>query len=167
MLEVLKRFERAIVFSLLVMLMLAVLSATLELDFLLFKQFMKPPRMFLLDMSKVLPIFSLFLTVLMGVGMLEIVKYYLRKDTLHVEVVFLVSMIAAARKIIVLDYRVAVAETLTVPPPSLWPFVEAFTCSRRPYARITRRASPESVSTGMSKFLDLRKDFASFRGGPG
>ena len=112
MLEVLKRFERVIVFSLLVMLMLAVLSSTLELAFLLFKQFMKPPRMFLLDMSEVLPIFSLFLTVLMGVGTLEIVKDYLRKATLHVEVVFLVAMIAAARKIIVLDYGVTAAETL-------------------------------------------------------
>ncbi len=107
MLEILNKFERVIVHSLLVMLMLAVLSSTVELGVLLVEQFMKPPRLFLLDMSELLPIFSFFLMVLIGVELIEVVKVYLSEDTLHVEVVFLVAMIAVARKVIVLDYKVA------------------------------------------------------------
>ena len=106
MLEILNKFERVIVHSLLVMLMLAVLSSTVELGVLLVEQFMKPPRLFLLDMSELLPIFSFFLMVLIGVELIEVVKVYLSEDTLHVEVVFLVAMIAVARKVIVLDYKV-------------------------------------------------------------
>ncbi len=106
MLGILNKFERAIVHSLLIMLMLAVLSSTVELAVLLVEQFMKPPRLFLLDMSELLPIFSFFLMVLIGVELIEVVKVYLSEDTLHVEVVFLVAMIAVARKVIVLDYEV-------------------------------------------------------------
>ena len=135
MLEILNKFERVIVHSLLVMLMLAVLSSTVELGVLLVEQFMKPPRLFLLDMSELLPIFSFFLMVLIGVELIEVVKVYLSEDTLHVEVVFLVAMIAVARKVIVLDYKVTSLGCSTAPPPSLSPCVGAFTCSRRPYAR--------------------------------
>ncbi len=82
MLEILNKFERVIVASLLFMLMLAVLSSTVELAVLLFNQLMQPPRMFLLDMSELLEIFSFFLMVLIGVELLEIVKDYLKEDTL-------------------------------------------------------------------------------------
>ena len=98
MLGILNKFERAIVHSLLIMLMLAVLSSTVELAVLLVEQFMKPPRLFLLDMSELLPIFSFFLMVLIGVELIEVVKVYLSEDTLHVEVVFLVAMIAVGPK---------------------------------------------------------------------
>ncbi len=112
MLEILNKFERVIVASLLFMLMLAVLSSTVELAVLLFNQLMQPPRMFLLDMSELLEIFSFFLMVLIGVELLEIVKDYRKEDTLHVEVVFLVAMIAVARKVIVLDYKTTSPGTL-------------------------------------------------------
>ena len=105
MLEILNKFERVIITSLLVMLMLAILSSTVELAVLLVQQLLKPPRLFLLDMSELLPIFSFFLMVLIGVELLEVLKTYLKEESLHVEVVFLVAMIAMARKVIVLDYK--------------------------------------------------------------
>ena len=77
MLQFLNKFERVIVHSLLVMLMLAVLASTVELAVLLVEQFMKPPRLFLLDMSELLPIFSFFLMVLIGVELIEVMKDYL------------------------------------------------------------------------------------------
>ena len=40
-----------------------------------------------------------------GLELLETVKTYLAKDQLHVEVVFLVAMIAVARKVILLDAK--------------------------------------------------------------
>ena len=112
MLQFLNKFERVIVHSLLVMLMLAVLASTVELAVLLVEQLMKPPRPFLLDMSELLPIFSFFLMVLIVVELIEVVKDYLTENTLHVEVVFLVAMIAVARKVIVLDYKSTSPQTL-------------------------------------------------------
>ena len=85
MLEFLNKFERLIVHSLLVMLMLAVLSSTVELAVLLVEQFMKPPRLFLLDISELLLIFSFFLMVLIGVELIEVVKDYLTENTLHAQ----------------------------------------------------------------------------------
>ena len=50
--------------------------------------------------------------VLIGVELIEVMKDYLTENTLHVEVVFLVAMIAVARKVIVLDYKVTSPQTL-------------------------------------------------------
>ncbi|MEO8209178.1 MAG: phosphate-starvation-inducible PsiE family protein [bacterium] len=50
-------------------------------------------------------IFGLFLLVLIGIELLETIKMYIKKNTIHVEVVFLVAMIAVARHIIELDYK--------------------------------------------------------------
>ena len=43
--------------------------------------------------------------VLIGLELLETIKAYLDHNMIHVEVVFLVAMIAVARKIIILDYK--------------------------------------------------------------
>jgi uncharacterized membrane protein (DUF373 family) len=45
----------------------------------------------------------MFLLVLIGIELLEIVKIYLVQKTVHVEVVFTVAMIAIARKVVILD----------------------------------------------------------------
>ena len=50
--------------------------------------------------------------VLIGVELIEVVKDYLTENTLHVEIVFLVAMIAVARKVIVLDYKSTSPQTL-------------------------------------------------------
>jgi uncharacterized membrane protein (DUF373 family) len=42
--------------------------------------------------------------VLIGLELLETIKAYLEKDTVHAEVVFLVAMVAIARKVIILEY---------------------------------------------------------------
>ena len=54
----------------------------------------------------------MFLLVLIGVELLETVKMYLAKKTVHVEVVFTVAMIAIARKVIILDVKELFSLTL-------------------------------------------------------
>jgi len=48
-----------------------------------------------------LEIFGCFLLVLIGVELLETVKAYFKKDTIHIRVVLEVALIAMARKVIV------------------------------------------------------------------
>ncbi len=100
----LKRFERVIVVILLVMMACVVLLSTVELAVLIVEQMLLPPLM-LLDMGKLLKIFSFFLMVLIGLELIEVIKVYLVDEQVHVEVIFLVAIIAIARKVIVLDVK--------------------------------------------------------------
>ncbi len=63
----------------------------------------KPPRPVLLDLGEMLQVFNFFLLILVGLELIEVIKDYLREDTVHVEVVLLVALIAVARKVIILD----------------------------------------------------------------
>lgn len=109
--KILKKFEKAIVVVLLGLMMLAVLASTVELAIILYQQLMKPPVL-LLDLEEMLEVFGFFLMVLIGLELLETIKAYLDKDRVHVEVVFLVAIVAAARKIIILDYKTMTPDML-------------------------------------------------------
>ena len=100
----LEKLERAIVLSLLVMMVAVVLLSTVDLGWTIVKDIITPP-LFLLDIDELLDVFGMFLLVLIGVELLETVKMYLTKKTVHVEVVFTVAMIAIARKVIILDVK--------------------------------------------------------------
>ncbi len=43
--------------------------------------------------------------VLIGIELLETIKAYIEEERVHAEVVFLVAIVAVARKIIILDYN--------------------------------------------------------------
>ncbi len=109
--KILKTFERGIVVALLGLMMLAVLASTVELAIILCRQLMKPPVL-LLNLEEMLEVFGFFLMVLIGLELLETIKAYLDKDRVHVEVVFLVAIVAAARKIIILDYKTMTPDML-------------------------------------------------------
>ena len=104
MLEYLKKFERIIITSLIAMMTLVVFLATVELGWIIIKDIMTAP-VFLLEIAELLEIFGLFLLVLIGIELLEMIKIYLEKNVIHVEVVFSVAMIAVGRKIVILDVK--------------------------------------------------------------
>ncbi|MBM4032770.1 MAG: phosphate-starvation-inducible E-like protein [Planctomycetes bacterium] len=104
-------FERAIVVALLAMMMVAVTAATIYLGYTLVCELARPPVM-LLSGEAVPQLFGLALMVLIGLELLETMKTYLSKARFQVEVVFLVAMIAMARKVILLDVKVPDAGTL-------------------------------------------------------
>lgn len=102
MLEFLKRFEHIIVISLIAMMILVVLLATIELGWIIIKDIITPP-VILLEIGELLEIFGFFLLVLIGVELLETIKAYLLEKVVHVEIVLEVALIAIARKVIILD----------------------------------------------------------------
>ena len=102
MLPYLEKFERAITFTLLVLMASVVLLATIELAWILVKDVLTPP-VFLLEIHELLELFSLFLLVLIGIELLHSVKTFLFRREIHLESVLTVAMIAVARKIIVLE----------------------------------------------------------------
>jgi uncharacterized membrane protein (DUF373 family) len=111
MLEYLKRFEKVVTVSLAIMMATVVLLATVELGWLIVKDIVSPP-IFILEIDELLDIFGLFLLVLIGIELLETIKAYLKESVVHVEVVFLLAMIAIARKVIIIDIKAVDGLTL-------------------------------------------------------
>ena len=99
-----KVFERTIVILLGSMMALVIFISTIELGWIIVKSIIVPPT-FLLDITKLLDMFGLFLLILIGVELLESIKVYLTEKAFRVETILLVGIIAMARKVIVLDIR--------------------------------------------------------------
>jgi len=114
MLKFLKRFERVIAFTLIGMMSVIIILSVLELGWTIAKDIIdnfKGPLNFMV-LDNLLAIFGLFLLILIGVELLETMKIYLRDDTVHIEVIILVAIIAIARKAVVLDLEKVDAITI-------------------------------------------------------
>lgn len=96
--------ERAVVLSLLGMMLITIVISTVELGIIMYEQIVAPPFM-LLDIDNLLEIFGFFLMVLIGLELFETIRIYLEESTVHVEVVMLVAIVAVSRKIIIIDYK--------------------------------------------------------------
>jgi uncharacterized membrane protein (DUF373 family) len=55
--------------------------------------------------GNLMELFSLFLVILIGIELLETVKAFLMKETIQVEIVVLVAIIAVSRKVIIWDFN--------------------------------------------------------------
>jgi uncharacterized membrane protein (DUF373 family) len=102
MIALIKKFEKFLIFSLVVMMAIVLLLATIELGWIIVKDIVTPP-LFLLEIDELIEIFGLFMLVLIGIELLEtIIKTYLDRSTEHVTIVIAVALIAISRKVIVL-----------------------------------------------------------------
>jgi uncharacterized membrane protein (DUF373 family) len=100
-----EKFERYIVIGLLGMMVVVVFLGTVELAVVLVEQMIKPPIMILLNIDEMLEIFGFFLMILIGLELIETMKVYLVEESVHVEIIFLVAIIAITRKVIILDIK--------------------------------------------------------------
>jgi uncharacterized membrane protein (DUF373 family) len=92
-----------ILFTLLIMMSLVVLLATIELGWIIIKDIITPP-LFLLEINELFEIFGLFMLVLISIELLEtIAKTYTNQSANHAKIVMTVAIIAISRKIIILD----------------------------------------------------------------
>lgn len=101
---ILEKFEKIIMTALSVFMTVVVAVATLELGYLIVKDMVSPPILFL-DLEELVDIFGLFLLVLIGIELLETIRTYSKERLVRVEVVVLVAIIAVARKVIITDYK--------------------------------------------------------------
>jgi uncharacterized membrane protein (DUF373 family) len=105
MFTILKKYEKFMIQALMVMMAIVLGIATIDLGWLLIKDFIQPPFL-LLSVDQLLEIFGLFMLVLIGIELLEtIMKSYLTQGQPHYEVVLSVAIIAIARKVIILDFK--------------------------------------------------------------
>jgi uncharacterized membrane protein (DUF373 family) len=97
---VMTKVQKSTVLTLAGMLVVVMVLSTIHLGVLIVQEIMKPPR-FLIPVQGLLEIFGYFLLVLIGVELIETLKAYVKKDTIHVRVVLEVALIAMARKVII------------------------------------------------------------------
>jgi len=102
LLRYLKKFEKAIISSLIVMMVFVIFLSTIRIGWILVEEMFQPPLM-ILKAEDLMRLFGFFLLILIGIELLESVKTYLTEDKIHVEVVLSVALVAVSRKIIILD----------------------------------------------------------------
>lgn len=105
--NILKLVERVIIIAMVIFMAIVLIVATGEIAVVMYKGLVSPsPEAgMILDVNELVHIFGFFLNVLIGLELFETVKLYLKENVFHGEVILLVSLIAVARKVIVLDYK--------------------------------------------------------------
>ena len=101
-LDVVTKFERIIYGALIALLMVVLVFAVGELAWLLITNLSNDPIL-LLENHELTNVLGAFLLVLIGVELLDTILEYFRENAIHVEIVVLLSIIAIARKVILLD----------------------------------------------------------------
>ena len=103
MIEIVNKFEKVIYALLMIMLMLVLIAAIVDLAWVLVKSLTDDISPWLLESHEMIQVLGGFLLVLIGVELLDTIKAYFLENSIHVEIVVLLAIIAIARKVILLD----------------------------------------------------------------
>ncbi|MFY9800775.1 MAG: phosphate-starvation-inducible PsiE family protein [Methanoregula sp.] len=102
MIELVEKFEKFVYAALMALLMLVLIGSLFDLVWLLYNALLfESPA--LLETHELIAVLGAFLLVLIGVELLDTIKAYFKENTIHVEIVVLLAIIAIARKVILLD----------------------------------------------------------------
>ena len=100
--KILTRFERTITLVLMVLMMMVVTLATIDLVWTILRGAIHSPAA-LFTIGKLLDVFGAFLLVLVGLELLDTIRAYLNEHVIHAEIVLMAAIVAAARKVIIVD----------------------------------------------------------------
>ena len=102
MIEIVNKFEKFVYAVLMALLMLVLATSLIDLIWLLYQSLITQTP-YLLETHELITVLGAFLLVLIGVELLDTIKAYFHENTIHVEIVVLLAIIAVARKVILLD----------------------------------------------------------------
>lgn len=104
MMKYVNNFQRIIVWAVILMMVLVIVSATIEIAWTILHDLATPPYL-LLDVNRVLDIFGLFFIVIIGIELLETIKMIIEESIMNVDVIILVGITAIVRKILIIDIK--------------------------------------------------------------
>ena len=84
---------------------LLIISGVVDVVYVYYQNLIEPP-MFLLEISDIFQTFASFLVVLIGIEIFQNIVVYLRTDVIPMQLVLATALMAVARKIIVVDFKV-------------------------------------------------------------
>lgn len=96
--------QKFLIWGILLIMSTILVLAFIDIIYEIYVIIITPPH-FIINISDLMDLFSLFLILLIGIELLETVKAYLKDDIVHVEFIILVAIIAIARKVIVWDFQ--------------------------------------------------------------
>ena len=96
------QLEKFAAYALLVLMAIIVLSATLEVAYVIATDIFKPPGFFI-GVRDLFDLFGLLLMVLIGLELMTSIRTYLVDHSIHAELMLLVAITAITRKIVILD----------------------------------------------------------------
>jgi uncharacterized membrane protein (DUF373 family) len=96
------KFEKVTYAVLMALLMLVLAASLIDLIWVLY-QSLAVATPYLLETHELITVLGAVLLVLIGVELLDTIKAYFHENTIHVEIVVLLAIIAVARKVILLD----------------------------------------------------------------
>lgn len=100
-LQLVHHIEKLVSKVLAIAMLIVIVIAIFDLGILLFKELFTEPIGFF--NTTIIELFGLFLNVLIALELLENITAYLEKNVIQVELVIVTSLIAVARKLIILD----------------------------------------------------------------
>ena len=102
MIEIVNKIEKLIYAVLMILLIVVLLTSLGFLVYAMYDALWLNTR-YLLDTDEMIRVLGAFLLVLIGVELLDTIKAYFVENTIHVEIVVLLAIIAVARKVILLE----------------------------------------------------------------
>ncbi len=102
MIKLVKKFEKIIVYLLIILMMITITFGMGDLFITFISNIIAPPYL-RMSVETMLSLFGFLFMILIGLELLETIKSYITDDHINVEIVFLVAMIAVARKVILLE----------------------------------------------------------------
>ena len=104
-------FIRLSVKLLAVLMTLVIVWGILDVIWVLYQRMMTPP-VFLLNINDILATFGAFMAVLIAIEIFANIVIYLEYRMIHLKLVISTALMAAARKVIVLDFKVHDSQTV-------------------------------------------------------
>jgi uncharacterized membrane protein (DUF373 family) len=102
MIEIVNKYEKIVYVVLMALLMFVLAASLIDLVWYIYQSLTNEP-LYLLEAHELITVLGAFLLVLIGVELLDTIKSYFSENTIHVEIVVLLAIIAIARKVILLD----------------------------------------------------------------
>jgi uncharacterized membrane protein (DUF373 family) len=103
-LHVLHAAIRIAVRILAVLMVVVIVFGVLDAGYVLYKRILQHP-IGLMSISDILVTFGAFMAVLIAIEIFQNIVIYLRSDVIHLRLVLVTALMAAARKVIVLDFK--------------------------------------------------------------
>ena len=102
MIERVDTFEKIVYAVLMGLLMIVIVISLIDLALLMYQSLIVTSQ-YLLETQKLIAVLGSFLLVLICIELLDTIKAYFKENTIHVEIVILLAIIAISRKVILLD----------------------------------------------------------------
>lgn len=102
--KIFDNIEKYVAYALLGLMAVIVVSATLEVAYLIATSIFDPPGFFI-GVHDLFGVFGLFLMVLIGLELMSSIRMYMKNHNIHAELMLLVAITAVTRKIVIMDAK--------------------------------------------------------------